>query len=360
MRITFILPGFNLSGGARVLAVYADRLRRRGHQVLAVAPGEPRPSLRRVLGALLRGEGWPSRDTGPSHFDGVGVERRLLDHPGPVTDADLPDADVVIATWWETALWASRLAPAKGVAVHFIQGYDVYVDPPETVDPAYRLPLPKIVISSWLRNLVQQHFGQTPIAVIPNSVDTATFHAPPRGRQSTPTVGLTYSTERIKGCDISLRAYEQARAELPNLRLVSMGNNPVSESLPLPPGAEFTFHARDEVLRQVYAGCDVWLSGSREEGFGLPILEAMACRTPVIAAPAGAAPELLAKGGGVLVPFEDVPAMARAIVQICTLPDAEWRALSDAALANARSFTWDDAVAMMEAALQQAAAGRTR
>src|SRR5947208_1742540 len=97
MRVTMILPAFNLSGGIRVFAIYADRLRRRGHQVYAVAPREPSPTLWRAAKSFLRGRGWP-RAPGklPSHFDGLGVEHRLLDHPGPVTDADVPDADVVI------------------------------------------------------------------------------------------------------------------------------------------------------------------------------------------------------------------------------------------------------------------------
>ncbi|MGY6694769.1 MAG: hypothetical protein ACXIUW_01915 [Roseinatronobacter sp.] len=37
MRITFISPAANLSGGQRVIAIYADRLRARGHDVIVVA-----------------------------------------------------------------------------------------------------------------------------------------------------------------------------------------------------------------------------------------------------------------------------------------------------------------------------------
>jgi len=44
----------------------------------------------------------------------------------------------------------------------------------------------------------------------------------------------------------------------------------------------------------------------------LPILEAMACRTPVIGTPAGPAPELLGAGGGILVRPEDPADMAMA------------------------------------------------
>jgi glycosyltransferase involved in cell wall biosynthesis len=209
------------------------------------------------------------------------------------------------------------------------------------------------VISEWLRGVIQSQFGQTPIALVPNSVDTQAFHAPLRGKQTVPTVGLIYSTMGIKGTDVSLRAYELAARQVPNLRLLAMSEISISPELPLPPGAEFISKAREQKLRETYARCDAWLIGTREEGFGLPILEAMACRTPVIATPAGAAPQLLSKGGGYLVLHEDSDAMARAIVHVCSMPEENWRALSDAALATANGYTWDDAALLFEQALCQ-------
>ncbi|MGC8714943.1 MAG: glycosyltransferase [Leptodesmis sp.] len=53
-------------------------------------------------------------------------------------------------------------------------------------------------------------------------------------------------------------------------------------------------------MRDYYSACDAWLFPSRYEAVGLPILEAMACRTPVIGTPAGIAPEMLSDGAGIL------------------------------------------------------------
>jgi glycosyltransferase involved in cell wall biosynthesis len=353
MRISFVLPTVDLSGGSRVLSIYAGGLQRRGHQVTAVSVNHWRPSLKDRLRSFLRGKGWPRQQKrGPSHFDGLPLDLRLLKHSGPVTDADVPDADVVIGTWWETVRWVTGLSPSKGIKVHFVQGYDIYGGEPEDVKGIYRLPLPKIVISNWLRDLIQNEFGQKPVAVIPNSVPTDQFFAPPRGKQPGPTIGTIYTTDSNRRTDLALKAYELALKELPALKLKTMGTAKVSETLPLPAGAEFTYHARDQQLRDIYAGCDAWLFTTRQEGFGLPILEAMACRTPVIGTPAGAAPELLAKGGGILVPHDDPDALARAIVKVCTLPDAEWRALSDVALATATGYTWEEAIERFDQALQ--------
>jgi glycosyltransferase involved in cell wall biosynthesis len=118
-----------------------------------------------------------------------------------------------------------------------------------------------------------------------------------------------------------------------------------------------TFGSRipDAELKNVYAACDAWLFPPRKEGYGLPITEAMACRTPVIATPAGAAPELInAHGGGALVPHENPAAMASEIVRICSLADDEWRRLSASAYATVTGYSWADATNRFEDALKLA------
>jgi glycosyltransferase involved in cell wall biosynthesis len=82
----------------------------------------------------------------------------------------------------------------------------------------------------------------------------------------------------------------------------------------------------------------------------------MACRTPVVAAPAGAAPELLAAGGGVLLAAADPALMSQAIERVCGLPEPEWRALSEQARAVALRHGWDRSVGLFESALEVAVA----
>jgi len=101
--------------------------------------------------------------------------------------------------------------------------------------------------------------------------------------------------------------------------------------MPLPKDAEYVIQPDQDKLKDFYSKCDAWLFASRSEGFGLPIVEAMACRTPVIGTPAGAAPEMLSGGTGILVKPEAPEAMAKAIERICQLPNSEWLAMSEAA-----------------------------
>jgi glycosyltransferase involved in cell wall biosynthesis len=223
------------------------------------------------------------------------IEHRQIEKYRPILADDLPDGDVVIATWWETAEWVAALPPTKGKKAYFIQHYEAHQDQDAArVDATWRLPLHKIIIARWLVEIAAK-LGDENISLVPNAVDLQQFNAPPRGKQPTPTVGVMYSAVPFKGCEVSLAAVELARKNLPELKLVSFGNRNPMPHLPLPPGTDFTMQPAQDRIRDIYSRCDAWLVGSRSEGFGLPILEAMACRTPVIATPTGAAPELIAK-----------------------------------------------------------------
>lgn len=354
MKITFVLPDANMLGGTRVIAIYAERLQRRGHDLCVVSTPRKPMALRGRVKRLLTGEGRKvSTAPGPSHLDGLAIEHRVLDRWRGVTNADVPDADVVMATWWETARPVAELSPSKGAKAYFVQDYGAHAGQPlDKVAETWHLPLYKITISRWLEGLMRKHIGaEEEIAYVPNSVDREQFFAPPRGKQGTPTVGFIYSTRPQKGCAAAMAALGIARKSVPELRVVAFGHGAPSDELPLIDGVTYLPNLAESRLREVYAQCDAWLFTSTLEGFGLPILEAMACRTPVIATPAGAAPELLGGGGGMLVPPADAQAIADAIGRIAAMPPMDWRKLSDAAHQTATSYSWDDATSGFELAL---------
>jgi glycosyltransferase involved in cell wall biosynthesis len=356
LRIVFVLPHAGMSGGIRVVAIYSQLLKKRGHDVAVVSTPINVP-LRTRIKRLFRGERcWGKAAAGPSHFDGVDVEHHCIDRQRPVVDRDIPDADVVVATWWETAEWVSRLSPRKGAKAYFIQHYEDWGGDPRRVDATWRLPMHKIVISRWLERMGRERFGITGMSLVPNAVDLRQFGGPARGKAPVPTVGFMYSTTPFKGCDVAIEAIALARSRLSSLAVKSFGVMSPIRAMPLPRKTEFTRFPEQPRLRDIYAGCDAWLFPSRTEGFGLPLLEAMACRTPVIAAPAGAAPELVPEGGGVLLEASDPVLMADAIVRLCQLPEPEWRKRSTAAREVATRHTWEDSAKLFEAALELAIA----
>jgi glycosyltransferase involved in cell wall biosynthesis len=186
---------------------------------------------------------------------------------------------------------------------------------------------------------------------VSNGVDLEQFQTPPRDKQSTPAVGMLYSHQSFKGCRWTMQAVDLARREIGDLQFVAFGNEDPADNLLLPHGTRFYRRPAQDKIRDIYGSCDAWLVGSRSEGFGLPILEAMACRTPVISTPVGAAPELVMGGGGVLVDFEDVSGMAQRIVRYITMSPSQWRECSDRAYQVAAGHSWSQSVDQMQRVL---------
>jgi len=354
MRITFLLPEVSLAGGVRVVAVYSQRLMRRGHRVTVVALPPWRPSLRDRLRSLRHGRGWPAvQKNPPTHFDGTAVDLRVLESRRPVTAADVPDADVIIATWWETAEWVARLPHSKGAKAYFIQGHEIFPWlPADRVKATYSLPMHKITISRWLADMMRNEYGDPDVSMVLNGVDLRQFTAPVRDKHAVPTVGMLYAGSRVKGCDVSLAAVALARERLPGLRLVAFGAEHPRPDLPLPPGTVYSRQPAQDSIKAIYSQCDVWLCGSRSEGFHLPLLEAMACRCPVVSTRVGGPMDVIRDGlNGYLADVEDVAALADRLVRVLTLPPGEWRKMSDAAYATAQGSDWDAATDLFEAAL---------
>ena len=347
-----------MSGGIRVLAIYAELLTKNGHQVTLVSPAPPLIKLRSKVRSFISGEGWPKNQETRSHLDGRGLDHRVLERYRPVMDEDVPDADVVIATWWETAEWVNALSRKKGEKIYFVQGHEIWEPLPiERCKATYRMPLHKIVVSRWLADAMREEYGDTTVDLVPNAVNHQQFHADVRGKQNVPTVGFLYNEG--KAMDVVLPALSRIRSEFPNLRAICFGIHPPSSRFKLGDFIEFHQEPPQDKLRNLYGQCDVWLAASRSEGFNLVAMEAMACRVPLVSTRTGWPEEAIVAGrNGVLVDVDDIDGIVRGAVWVLGLDDKAWRAISENAYQTVAESNWENSARLFEQVLMKACQGR--
>ncbi len=161
-----------------------------------------------------------------------------------------------------------------------------------------------------------------------------------------------------------LAAWAHARDRLGDTRLVIGGRLPATDSAfaPDPRRLAQQLGAVDGVCYSgwvdeadkpaLYAGATAFVFPSHYEGFGLPVLEAIACGTPAIVG-AGSSLEEIAGPGGLVVDPTDTSALAEALVSVVT--DAALRVdLAARGLAHAHTFSWDATARQTLAAYERA------
>lgn len=142
-----------------------------------------------------------------------------------------------------------------------------------------------------------------------------------------------------------LSALSMLRQSHPDLSVVVVGRAaPGRHPLPIHIAGELT----EPELAVLYSGAAFLFYASLREGFGLPVLEGMACGCPVLTSQGGALEEV-SGGAAILVNPRDVAAMADAGTRL--LEDRELtQKLVDAGRENAGQYSWDDTVGATAAA----------
>jgi glycosyltransferase involved in cell wall biosynthesis len=127
-----------------------------------------------------------------------------------------------------------------------------------------------------------------------------------------------------KGIDVLLRAFAQIQDKEPELRLVLAGDGPLrsrfedlAASLGIANEVEFLGRQGRTQLADLLHSCEVFVLPSRSEPFGIVLVEAMACKKPIVATTAGGIPEIIEnQKNGILVEPDDAKALAEALITV--------------------------------------------
>ena len=208
------------------------------------------------------------------------------------------------------------------------------------------------VVSSDLQACLLFDYQVPPrkVRLIPNGVDCE-FWTPATRTTAHFSIVAIGRLHRVKGFDVLLEAYAELLGEGRKVTLRIVGEGPDRERLEAQASrlgiaghVEFTGAKNPSEVRRLLRDAVVFAMPSMSEGMPLALLEAMACGRPVVATQVGGIPEIVARGTGILVPPNDVPAFANGLRRVLDGPEAA-EAMARRATLHARRFSGERAVA---------------
>jgi glycosyltransferase involved in cell wall biosynthesis len=261
-------------------------------------------------------------------------------------ERDLPAADVLFATGWQTVSSVLQSPQSKGEKFYLIQGHETWLGPKDLVNQTWLAPINKVVVSRWLLELGDT-IGASNLTYIPIAVDHRLYRVlrpiPTRPRQ----VVMALSWVGIKGSKDGVTALQIAKQNFPDLRVVLFGN---SRRPSWVPGWMRYFRNPDQtrIVNDFYNGSSIVLSPSLSEGFGLPPAEGAACGCAIVATDIQGHREYVQDHlTGLLSPPQDPKALARNLCLLLGNDDLRVR-LAHSANEVIKQFDWDRSADLME------------
>ncbi|MEM9290107.1 MAG: glycosyltransferase [Acidobacteriota bacterium] len=342
LSICYLLEDTTLFGGVKVLLHQANLLARRGHRVILASKGA-------------------APDWYPVEAELVEVAEH---RPGLV-----PRADITVATFWTTLRRAQELPDTQ--VLHYCQGYEGLhthnvADHPE-IEALYRQPLPAMVVSPHLREMLASRYRR-PSRMAPPPLAPEFFQGTGgswlswisrrRGPRTPARILVVAPWEMyLKGVPVAVRAVRELRRRGIEVQLVRLSQWPLSaEERGVMEPDEFHLCLPPHEVPALVEGCDLLLAPSWEaEGFGLPTLEAMACGVPAITSEISSY-RTWAQDAVLRVEGDDPLRWADAAEHLLTQRKV-WRRQRRAGLQRARDYRESRAADLTEEALSWVASG---
>jgi glycosyltransferase involved in cell wall biosynthesis len=229
-----------------------------------------------------------------------------------------------------------------------LAGY-VYLMEKSAVSLYRRRRIPFIVGSpSTLAELQREHFPADDVTLVNYGVDHALHRTSDTGKSTSPLIGYFGRLKKYKSVDQLLRALPVVLKQIPGLKVVIVGEGDdkprlqsIARELGLSASVEFTGFVSEQ--RKVELLQQMWfkVTTSSKEGWGLTVLEANACGTPVVASNVqGLRDAVKDNETGLLYEYGDVDDLTSKILRLLKDPPLLQR-LTKGAVEWAKKFDWE-------------------
>lgn len=349
-RLTFVLPGYAKvpGGGHKVVYQYANALVERGHDVavLHMRPRKESDATRSMLAAAILQLGYCVGRRMRPRWIVMDRRVRVRNYGSQVANA-LPPSDIIIATSVKTADFVSQASAQFGIpGAYLIQHFEDFSDTVDEVERTWRLPLIRIVVSGWLKQIADDLNVES--ALVRNGIDRTEFPLGPPIADRCKAVLALVSDQDWKRTDLIVSVFQRLLDADSDVVLRTFGTCARPDGLD---GRVQHFQDPSRAqLRTLYQQARVYVCASDYEGFGLPVAEAMSCGAAVVSTRNGGV-EDFAGESVVLVPPGDADLMSNSVQALLDheLKCAEW---SERGEKRIDEMTLDHAVTELEAALR--------
>ncbi len=318
LKINIVLPNHAriANGGYVIIFSYVNYLISKGHEVRLYYMMKEFLDSKRIPSLLRRLMASYMVNAFPKWFN---LDERVQRFYLLNDDAEIKDADIIMATAVITADIVKKQKDSKGKKVYFIQDYETWMRDESYVQETYSYGMKNIVISNWLKELVDKYSNEESVCV-KNGIDSGIFYDKKMERTNHSIV-LHYRSAHYKGGDIALKVIERVAQKYSDLVvnvITSEGELPE-----LPSCCIGKIRISQQEVSDINNASKIFLCTSRQEGYGLPGLEAMACGAAVVTTKYQGALEYAQnfdktthEGNAVLVESEDVDALVSAISDV--------------------------------------------
>ncbi|RDI41850.1 glycosyltransferase [Falsibacillus pallidus] len=335
LKIAYVLPHLNLTGGLKMLLHQMEQLRKRGHQIYAVYKGDP--GTRAV----------------PNWYP-IEVDGEIIVPPNESYVRHIEHCDIIVTGWYQQI---PELLDLNEKTFYWEQGHNwLFGDYPNLYEAQwirqemknlYQTAIRMASVSSTVSTILKARY-QKETEIIPNGVDTK-FYFPltEEPKEDVLTILLVGNPFlRFKGFDVALKALRHVRDLGYQFKVKWVcQHHPDIGYVPFP--IEYVIHPSQEELRNHYQMAHIFLFTSIYEGFGMPPLEAMSCGIPVITTRCGGVNEYAGSDNSLQIEPGDHLAASQAIITL--LESSERRnELREKGRETALKFSFDRVIEKME------------
>lgn len=282
--VTFLLPGGskNPIGGYKVVFEYANRLINDNYEVNIILPATllwKEQNLKTKIKGVIKYFYFGVFKDKYLPYNWFPLDKKINIYWVPsLEEKYIPNSDYVFATACQTAEYLNKYKQ-KINKYYLIQGYENWDFSEKRLLETWKMPLKKIVIANWLKNIGSELNEKT--YLINNGLDFKKFNKDVKiEKRYSKNILLLYHEAEVKGFKYGLEALKILKEKYDDIEVNCFGAFKNAKNLPT--WINYYYSPTQEKLRELYNNASIFMGTSLGEGWGLTVCEAMQCGCAVV------------------------------------------------------------------------------